>query len=65
VWTPQADEAFQELKRLFTSAPVLIIPDPQRQFVVEVDASNDGVGAVSQRSAKDSKLHPCAFLSRK
>lgn len=64
--TDQSRIAFQELKRRFTSAPVLITPDPLRQFVVEVDASNDGVGAVlSQRSAKDSKLHPCAFLSRK
>ena len=34
--------------------------------MVEVDASDGGVGAVlSQRSAKDNKLHPCAFLSRK
>ena len=34
--------------------------------MVEVDASNNGVGAVlSQRSEKDNKLHPCAFLSRK
>nr|XP_008304864.1 PREDICTED: uncharacterized protein LOC103376232 [Stegastes partitus] len=37
-----------------------------RQFVVEVDASNNGLGAVlSQRSEKDKKLHPCAFLSQK
>ncbi len=34
--------------------------------MVEVDTSNDGVGVVlSQRSEKDDKLHPCAFLSRK
>ena len=41
------------------------MPDPQRQFVVEVDASIEGVGAVlSQRSEQDGKMHPCAFLSR-
>ena len=34
-----------------TKAPILTLPDPQRQFVVEVDSSNEGVGAVlSQRS---------------
>ena len=66
LWSPQAEEAFQQLKARFTTAPILTVPDPSRQFVVEVDASNNGVGAVlSQRSEKDNKLHPCAFLSQK
>ena len=65
-WSPGAEEAFQGLKRRFTSAPILIQPDPNRQFIVEVDASEVGVGAVlSQRSAKDNKVHPCAFLSHR
>lgn len=65
-WNSKAANAFQGLKEMFTSAPILTIPDPLRQFVVEVDASNLGVGAVlSQRAAKDNKLHPCAYLSRK
>lgn len=65
-WTPEADTAFSKLKRLFTSAPVLNQPDPAQQFVVEVDASDMGVGAVlSQRRGLDSKLHPCAFFSRR
>ena len=64
-WSPTADAAFQALKARFTSAPILQVPDPERQFVVEVDASDIGVGAVlSQRSAHDNKLHPCAFFSR-
>lgn len=46
------------------SAPVLSLPDPAAQFIVEVDASDVGVGAVlSQRSAVDGKVHPCAFFS--
>ena len=65
-WTPEASTAFDLLKRLFTTAPILVQPDPSRQFIVEVDASDVGVGAVlSQRSASDQKLHPCAFLSHK
>ncbi len=41
-------------------------PDPSRQFVVEVDASEVGVGAViSQRSPTDDRMHPCAFLSHR
>lgn len=45
--------------------PILMIPYPERQFVVEVDASGMGVEAVlSQQSPDDQKLNPCAFFSR-
>uniref|UniRef100_A0A8D0DBP2 Reverse transcriptase/retrotransposon-derived protein RNase H-like domain-containing protein n=1 Tax=Sander lucioperca TaxID=283035 RepID=A0A8D0DBP2_SANLU len=65
-WTPQADSTFRSLKERFVTAPILTMPDPCRQFVVEVDASNVGLGAVlSQRLPTDGKLHPCAFLSHK
>ncbi len=50
----------------FVSAPILWAPDPTRQFVVEVDASEVGVGAVlSQRATSDDKVHPCAFFSHR
>ncbi|KAI3355891.1 hypothetical protein L3Q82_004439 [Scortum barcoo] len=63
---PKAEEAFQCLKRLFTTAPVLTMLDSHLQFIVEVDASNEGVGAVlSQCSPRDNRVHPCTFLSRK
>ena len=66
IWSPAARSAFQMLKGKFTSAPVLLHPDPERQFIVEVDASDTGLGAVlSQRSAADMKVHPCAFFSRR
>ena len=56
---------FAKQKGLFTSAPVLIQPDPSRQFIVEVDPLDSGVGAVlAQLSAPDQKLNPCAFFSR-
>ena len=65
-WSSVAERAFGELKERFTSAPILVFPDPARQFIVEVDASDTGVGAVlSQRSVEDQKVHPCAFFSRK
>ncbi|KAI3355542.1 hypothetical protein L3Q82_018372 [Scortum barcoo] len=41
-WSPPAEEAFKRLKRLFTTAPVLTMLYPKLQFVVEVDASNQG-----------------------
>lgn len=65
-WSSSAEEAFQNLKARFTSAPILRVPDPERQFVLEVDASDMGVGAIlSQRATDSQKLHPCAFFSRR
>lgn len=59
-WTPEAEAPFTELKRRFTSAPILTQPDSSLQFVVEVDAS-----VLSQRSLSDQRLHPCAFFSKR
>ncbi|XP_049335604.1 uncharacterized protein LOC125802248 [Astyanax mexicanus] len=65
-WSSQAEQAFQTLKDSFTSAPILKHPDPSQPFVVEVDASETGVGAVlSQRLGDPQKLHPVAFFSHK
>ncbi len=65
-WSAQAQEAFDNLKSRFISAPVLSTPDSERQFIVEVDASDVGVGAVlSQRSSRDGKVHPCAYFSHR
>ena len=64
-WSPEAEATFRGFKGRFTSASILIHPDPERQFIA-VDASNTGVGAVlSQRSAGDAKVHPCAFYSHR
>lgn len=64
-WTPKAEAAFIELRRRFSSEPILITPNPSLPFIVEVDASELGVGAIlSQRSSSDGKVHPCAYYSR-
>ncbi len=54
-WGPEATRAFEELKRRFTSAPILSIPDPQRPFVVEVGASEVGLGAILSQRGEDEK----------
>ncbi|KAG1930238.1 retrotransposable element [Pimephales promelas] len=65
-WTQEAQTAFDRLKSLFPSAPILRSPDVSRQFIVEVDASEVGVGAIlSQRSSSDEKVHPCAYFSHR
>ena len=64
-WSTEAEAAFQTLKYRFSSAPILIMPDPEKQFVVEVDASDTGAGAILSQRSPDGKIHPCAYFSRR
>ncbi|KAI2654711.1 Transposon Tf2-6 polyprotein [Labeo rohita] len=65
-WTQPAFQAFDDLRHRFTTAPILHHPDPERPFIVEVDASSTGVGAVlSQRQGEPGKTFPCAYYSHK
>ena len=45
-WTEECNNAFSELKRLLTSAPILRVPDMGKDFTVCTDASKQGLGAV-------------------
>lgn len=40
LWTPEAESAFQLLKKAFTSTPVLMHFDPEKAVIVETYASN-------------------------
>lgn len=63
---PSARATLAQLNKRFTSAPVLKLPDPTNPFVVEVDASELGLGGVlSQYYRALRRLYQCAFFSRK
>ena len=64
LWTPEAEATFTNLKTRLSTAPVLIMHNPEEQFILEVDATDTGVGAVLSQQGPDGKVHPCAFFSR-
>jgi hypothetical protein len=58
-WNEAMEAAFQELKRTLSTAPVLQLPNFERQFVVECNASGSGMGAVLHQEEG-----PIDFFSR-
>jgi hypothetical protein len=64
-WSPQEKIAFEELKKAFTEAPIIIHFNPGKLITIETDASDHSIRAVLSQPGIDKKLHPVAFMSRK
>src|SRR5258708_12821564 len=62
-WTPDCHEGFEALKEAFAESPILLLPDPARQYHLEADASKRALGAVLRQRGGDGILHPVAYLS--
>ncbi|CAI7857084.1 unnamed protein product [Closterium sp. NIES-53] len=63
-WEAKHQEAVEQLKTALTSAPVLILPNPEKDYVIEADASDQAVGAVLMQD-QGKGLQPIAYLSKK
>jgi len=63
-WEEAQQEAFNELKQVFTMKPVLAAPDLDKEFRVETDASNYATGGVLSMKCSDEKWRLVAFISK-
>ncbi|CAI7903234.1 unnamed protein product, partial [Closterium sp. NIES-53] len=63
-WDTPHQQAMEQLQTALTTAPVLILPDPEKDYVVEADASDQAVGAVLMQDHGNC-LQPIAYLSKK
>ena len=62
VKTPDLEENFEKLDKLICSTDVLSIPDPERPFILETDASLIALGAVLKQKENENEF-PVSFFS--
>lgn len=65
VWTKEAQLAFEKIKSLLSSLPVLINPDFSKKFYLHCDASDHGIGAVLIQLDSEGQERPVAYMSKK
>lgn len=76
-WGTEEQTAFDKIKELLCSAPVLAYPDFAQPFIIHTDACGYGVGGIlsqmptpssepasEEESVMDSKEHPIAYTSK-
>jgi hypothetical protein len=58
VWTAEADAAFEDLKRILSTSPVLATPNPREPMLLYIAATNRVVSAVvAFERTEDGKAH--------
>jgi RNase H-like domain found in reverse transcriptase/Reverse transcriptase (RNA-dependent DNA polymerase)/Integrase zinc binding domain/Integrase core domain/Zinc knuckle/Aspartyl protease len=62
-WGLAQQEAFDKVRAILSTAPVLAMPDFTKEFTLSTDASGYAVGAVLEQMGEDDELHPVAYYS--
>lgn len=64
-WSDEAQLAFEKIKHLLTTAPILTNPDFTKKFFLQCDASDYGIGAVLFQLDNEGNERPIAYMSKK
>jgi hypothetical protein len=64
-WGEEQQRAWEEIKCILTSKPVLSLYDQTKEHRICTDASVDCIGGVLMQLEEDNKWHPVFYVSRK
>lgn len=64
IWENEQQRAFEELKAAYVNEPVLLIPNLDKPFEIEADASLYVTGAVLHQEDTNGEQHPVAYFSK-
>lgn len=65
VWSVECQKAFEFIKKLLCSQPVLEIFDQELPIKIYTDASLEGIGAILKQTQSNGKEKPVAYFSKK
>ena len=63
-WRERQQKAFEELKERFTTEPVLVTPDLDKEMRVEADALDFATGGVLSMKCEDERWRPVVYISK-
>ena len=63
IWGPKEQQAFETLRDMLCTEPILIAPNINKPFYISVDASDFALGAILEQKMNN-KMHPVAYASR-
>ena len=64
-WSEECQKSFDKVIDCLTSEPCLAIFHPDKETIVQTDASQQGIGAVLKQKQADGTFHPVAYFSKK
>src|SRR6266540_4603935 len=62
VWGQEQQQAFDRLKQIISTVPVLAHPDFNQPFILHTDVSKEGLGAILAQEGQDKRIHPVTFI---
>jgi hypothetical protein len=64
IWTKPASDAFETLKACLCKKPIMLLPDPSKDYTLRTDASDKAIGAMLLQDHGEG-LQPVAYASKK
>ena len=64
-WTPKCQKSFELLKEYFTTSPILVHFNFKKEYIFEIDLSDNVFAEIISQYREDGLLHPVAFFSCK
>ncbi|GBG70524.1 hypothetical protein CBR_g6651 [Chara braunii] len=63
-WDAECQQAFATLKDALATTPILIRPDPSKQFILITDWQPEGISAIFAQKGNDDREHVIEYASR-